>query len=57
MQLTALNYHSEAAAFCHGMDSLLVNVSGHLLLLSPFHKEASAESNEEDLFQVTFKFF
>uniref|UniRef100_A0A914ZAQ3 Protein RIC1 homolog n=1 Tax=Panagrolaimus superbus TaxID=310955 RepID=A0A914ZAQ3_9BILA len=52
MQLTALNYHSEAAAFCHGMDSLLVNVSGHLLLLSPFHKEASAESNEEDLFQL-----
>ena len=55
MQLTALNYHSEAAAFCHGMDSLLVNVSGHLLLLSPFHKEASPESNEEDLFQVCFR--
>uniref|UniRef100_A0A914EG37 Protein RIC1 homolog n=1 Tax=Acrobeloides nanus TaxID=290746 RepID=A0A914EG37_9BILA len=50
-QLTSLNYHSEASFFCHGMDSLLVNVSGHLLLLSPFNKE-NAESDDDSHFQL-----
>ena len=50
MQLTSLNYHSEATAFCHGMDSLLVNVSGHLLLLSPFNKDTN--ESDDDLFQL-----
>lgn len=35
------------------MDSLLVNVSGHLLLLSPYNKE-SADSDDDNQFQVGF---
>lgn len=51
-QLTALNYHSEASFFCHEMDSLLVNVSGHLLLLSPFNKDNPENSDDDNHFQV-----
>uniref|UniRef100_A0A915E3L8 Protein RIC1 homolog n=1 Tax=Ditylenchus dipsaci TaxID=166011 RepID=A0A915E3L8_9BILA len=39
IQLTQLNYYPDVAEFCPGMDSLLLNVSGHLLLLSPLHNK------------------
>lgn len=51
-QLTSLNYHSEASFFCHEMDSLLVNVSGHLLLLSPFNKDGTENTDDDNHFQV-----
>uniref|UniRef100_A0A183BVV3 Protein RIC1 homolog n=1 Tax=Globodera pallida TaxID=36090 RepID=A0A183BVV3_GLOPA len=39
MDLTRLNFHSDAVAFCEDLDSLLLNISGHLLLLSPMQPQ------------------
>uniref|UniRef100_A0A915MCQ4 Protein RIC1 homolog n=1 Tax=Meloidogyne javanica TaxID=6303 RepID=A0A915MCQ4_MELJA len=54
MELAKLNFHSDALSFCSDLDSLLINASGHLLLLSPMessvqqlkgqHKEISNEN-------------
>lgn len=59
IQLAQLNYHSDAAEFCPGLDSLLLNISGHLLLLSPVHSAVSngaskAKDSEENNFQVKY---
>ncbi|KAH7723507.1 Protein R06F6.8 a [Aphelenchoides avenae] len=53
MQLTTLNYHSDVADFCFGLDSLLINVSGHLLMLSPVHKQnPSTPDGDENQFPL-----
>ncbi|KAF7631140.1 RIC1 domain-containing protein [Meloidogyne graminicola] len=51
MELARLNFHSDAMPFCGDFDSLLINASGHLLLLSPMlqnlnghHKEISNDN-------------
>ncbi|KAI6172535.1 Protein RIC1-like protein [Aphelenchoides besseyi] len=51
IQLTSLNYYQDAAEFGFGMDSLLVNVSGHLLLLSSLNKP-HPNTNEANHFQL-----
>lgn len=51
IQLTSLNYFKEAAEFGFGLDALLVNISGHLLLLSALNKPHPS-SNENNHFQV-----
>ncbi|KAL3078975.1 hypothetical protein niasHS_014757 [Heterodera schachtii] len=43
MDLTRLNFYSDAVPFCDDLDSLLVNISGHLLLLSPMQSQQPNE--------------
>uniref|UniRef100_A0A914H3U2 Protein RIC1 homolog n=1 Tax=Globodera rostochiensis TaxID=31243 RepID=A0A914H3U2_GLORO len=44
MDLTRLNFHSDAVAFCEDLDSLLLNISGHLLLLSPMQPQLNDDA-------------
>lgn len=44
---------SDVADFCFGLDSLLINVSGHLLMLSPVHKQnPSTPDGDENQFPL-----
>ncbi|CAD5213198.1 unnamed protein product [Bursaphelenchus okinawaensis] len=51
VQLTSLNYYKDAAEFGFGMDALLVNVSGHLLMLCALNKP-HPNSNDYNHFQL-----
>ncbi|CAD5217774.1 unnamed protein product [Bursaphelenchus xylophilus] len=51
VQLTSLNYYKDAAEFGFGMDALLVNVSGHLLMLCALNKPHPT-SNDTNHFQL-----
>lgn len=46
IQLAQLNYYPDGAEFCPGFDSLLINVSGHLLLLSPVHHQSKGSGTD-----------
>jgi hypothetical protein len=46
MELAKLNFHSDAMPFCGDYDSLLINASGHLLLLSPMLKPLNGQQME-----------
>lgn len=49
IQLTSLNNDSSAAKFCDDVDTVLINVSGRLIMLSPLKKEViNADSDDDD---------
>uniref|UniRef100_A0A914XEF7 Protein RIC1 homolog n=1 Tax=Plectus sambesii TaxID=2011161 RepID=A0A914XEF7_9BILA len=50
VQLTSLNHDSAAATFCPGVDTILVNVAGRLIMLSP--QRQSDSSNDDEPFQL-----
>lgn len=51
MELAKLNFHSDALSFCSDLDSLLINASGHLLLLSPMVQQLNGQHSNESILE------